>query len=194
MWIIKCKCLENSPGAQARLNAVYNVEKSYTGSLHSGFSPKDLYTSSEVDFPVETGVCNVITPILYAYTLFPHGRNLRNHFMMVSQFRGLLWGGPISHIWWDIGKGLGASWWLLGGVNLEMSVFAPVIVAETKQVGIFYKLRAIPLGPGQKPLKISEFRISGWIQIFVTPQLQKYGFCFFSQRKDGLLGSNWMEF
>lgn len=41
-----------------------------------------------------------------------------------------------------------------GGNESRGVCFAADIIAETKEVRIFYKLRAIPLGPGQKPLKI----------------------------------------
>lgn len=116
---------------------VYNVEKRYTGSLHSGFSPKVLYTSSEVDFPVETGVYNIITPVSYAYTSFPHGKNLRNHFMMGVTDQGF----PLRRSHQPhLGRHWERSWSILvffGGNESRGDYFAPVIIAETRKYEYF---------------------------------------------------------
>lgn len=110
---------------------VDNVEKGYTGSLHSGFFPKDMY--SEVGFPVEIGIYNVITLLLYTYFI-PTWKKCKNSFydgVKIQGFSLRRFHQPYVMRHW---KGLRAPRWLLGGNESRDVCFAPVIVAETEEV------------------------------------------------------------
>lgn len=107
------------------------LKKGIQAVFTQGFFPKDMF--SEVGFPVETGIYNIITPLLYTFFI-PTWKKCKNPFYDGVKIQGFFlrrFHQPYVMRHW---KGLRASRWLLGGNESRDVCFAPVIVAETEEV------------------------------------------------------------